>query len=212
MKKIIFSTTLALSLALAACGNGSDNPIEKDETSPDNNSSSQIEDNNDNNENEAGEVGEVTESELGKLTVLYKDKELEVDASNGPVNATLHKIQVAKLETNEESKDMFDGLEVATIITVEASSENTVDETTNYYLDQATLVTDTGQQVDADLLLSDVVGGAFLGKVKKEGNIIWVLKHDEDINHVTLHIRGASNNDPEKLGEDLKIEIPLNKS
>ena len=208
MKKLIFSAALILSLGLAGCGEDTSKiePEKETETPATDNGEKS-----DKEKEESNGVGETTESELGKMTVIYKDKELNIPANNGPVNATLDKIQLATLETSEDYKDTFDGEDKVTIVTIEASTENTVDETTNYYLDQAKLVTDTGQQVDASLLFSDDVGGEFLGKVKKNGNIIWILKNDENIKKVTLHVSGASNDNFDRVGEDLKIEIPLDK-
>ncbi|MGE7676282.1 hypothetical protein ACQKMV_22425 [Lysinibacillus sp. NPDC094403] len=206
-KKLIFSAALVLSLGLAGCGADSskeDKPKEETKTAASAESSKK-------SDSKADSGQETTESELGKLTVLYKDKELNTPVNNGPVKATLDKIQLSTLEPSESYKDTFDGKDKVTIVTIEASTENTVDETINYYLDQAKLVTDTGQQVDANLWFSDDVGGEFLGKVKKNGNIIWVLKHDENIKKVTLHISGASNEKIDRVGEDLKIEIPLDK-
>ena len=210
MKKLIFSATLLLSLGLAACGDELDikedatpaAETEKAETKTDP-ADKEASDNED-------KTGEVTESDLGTMTILYQNKELNTPIVSGPVNASLNKVQVAKLEVSEAYKETFDNQDIATIITIEAIAENTVDDTTNFYLDQATLVTDTGQQVDADLFFSDSVGGEFLGKVKKEGNIIWVLKHDEDIKKITLHANGASNGDYTTVGEDVKVEIELN--
>lgn len=211
-KKLIFSAALVLSLGLSACGEekAKEEPQKEETQTPVSTDKKEDTEKADEKEESDG-VGETTESELGKMTVLYKDKELNMAVNSGPVNATLDKIQLATMEPSESSKEMFGGQEKVTIVTIEASAENTVDDTTNYYLNQAKLVTDTGQQVDSDIWFSDDVGGEFLGKVKKNGNIIWVLKHDEAVKKVTLHISGASNNNLDRLGEDLKVEIPLDK-
>lgn len=211
-KRLIFSAALVLSLGLAACGEekAKEEPQKEETQTPVSTDKKEDTEKVDKKEETDG-VGETTESELGKMTVLYKDKELNMAVNSGPVNATLDKIQLATMEPSESSKEMFGGQDKVTIVTIEASAENTVDDTTNYYLNQAKLVTDTGQQVDSDIWFSDDVGGEFLGKVKKNGNIIWVLKHDEAVKKVTLHISGASNNNLDRLGEDLKVEIPLDK-
>ncbi|WP_312507520.1 hypothetical protein [Lysinibacillus sp.] len=211
-KKLIFSAALVLSLGLAACGEekAKEEPQKEETQTPV--SADKKEDTEKADEKEKSDgVGETTESELGKMTVLYKDKELNMAVNNGPVNATLDKIQLATMEPSESYKESFGGQDKVTIVTIEASAENTVDDTTNYYLNQAKLVTDTGQQVDSDIWFSDDIGGEFLGKVKKNGNIIWILKHDEAVKKVTLHISGASNANFDRLGEDLKVEIPLDK-
>ncbi len=208
-KKLIFSAALVLSLGLAACGEEK----VKDEETPKEEAQKPVSTDNEREgpAEESDGVGETTESALGKLTVLYKDKELNRTVNNGPVNATLNKIQLATLEPSESYKESFDGQDKVTVVTIKASAENTVDNTINYDLNQAKLVTDTGQQVNADIWFSDDIGGEFLGKVKKNGNIIWILKHDEAVKKVTLHISGASNDTFDHIGEDLKVEIPLDK-
>ncbi|KOY83538.1 hypothetical protein I6G82_07395 [Lysinibacillus macroides] len=213
-KKLIFSISLVLFLGLAACGeeNVKEEETPKEEMQKPASTDNESEGAADNSATEESNgVGDTTESELGKLTVLYKDKELNRTVNNGPVNATLDKIQLATLEPSESYKESFDGQDKVTVVTIEASAENTVDNTINYYLNQAKLVTDTGQQVNADIWFSDDIGGEFLGKVKKNGNIIWILKHDEAVKKVTLHITGASNDTFDHIGEDLKVEIPLDK-
>ena len=47
------------------------------------------------------------------------------------------------------------------------------------YPDQATLVTSTGEQVEADLFLSDDLGGEIHEGVIKEGNVIFYLERGE---------------------------------
>ena len=157
----------------------------------------------------SAEDNTVEESEIGKMTTLYQNKELNKTFETGSIKGTLAKIRYATLEPSEDYKAMFNDESVVTLITIEASNENTVDETISFYLDQATLTTDTGQQVDAEIFLSDNLGGDFLGKVKKEGNIQWILKHDEHIKTLTLHASAPHNENFDSIGEDLKIEIPL---
>ena len=205
MKKLIYSATIISALLLGACG-------DVEEISDENVNTSDVEASVEEEapkEEVKEEESNVSESEIGKMTTLYQNKELNIPIESGTAKANLSKIRYATLEPLTDYKPMFGDQDVATLITIEATAENTVDSTVNFYLNQAKLVTDTGQQVDADLWLSDDVGGEFLGVVKKEGSIQWVLKHDENIKKVTLHISGASDNNFNRLSEDLKIEIPF---
>lgn len=209
MKKLIFSATLILSLGLAACGDVeeiSDENVnagsESVKTEPVKEEVAEVEETSD-------ASGEVSESEIGKMTTIYQNKEISYPIESGTAKASFNKIRYATLEVAPDYKEMFDGQDVVTLITVEATAENTSDETVNFYVDQATLVSDTGQQVDADMLFSDNIGGEFLGAVKKEGNIQWILKHDENIKKVSLHISGASDSDYNRMSEDIKVEIPF---
>lgn len=65
---------------------------------------------------------------------------------------------------------------------------NTTKETFTTYPDQAILVTSTGEQIDADMNLSDDLGGEIYEGVTKEGNVDFILKngHAEDIKWITL--------------------------
>jgi len=204
MKKLIYSVTILSALLLAACSGdeAETKEVEVTETETANSANEDVQE-------EAQEESEVSESEIGKMTTIYQNKELNTPIESGTAKATLSKIRYATLEPSPDYKSMFNEEDIVTLITIEATAENTVDSNVNFYLDQATLVTDTGQQVDADIWLSDSVGGEFLGAVKKEGNIQWILKHDENIKKVTLHISGASDNDFNRLSEDLKVEIPF---
>lgn len=212
MKKLIFSAALVLSLtALAACGDEET----KETTATEETSTTETEAKDEAATSEpvqdeaATTDEEVTESELGKMTVHYKNKEVNQTFESGTVKGSLNKIQVATLEVAPDYKTMFDDQDIVTVVTAEMTAENTVDENISFYPDQATLVTNTGKQVDADMLLSDSIGGDFLGAVKKEGNVIWVMPHDEGITNVAIHIHGASDAEFNRMSEDLKLEVPV---
>lgn len=210
MKKLIFSVALIASLGLAACGDVeeiTDEDVKSEEVAESTDSTADSE-----KETETKtetEDNNVTESEIGKMTTLYQNKELNIPLESGSAKATLQKIRYATLEPSETSKALFDNQDIVSLITIEASVENTVDSTVNFFIDQAKIVTDTGQQVDANMWLGDSIGGEFLGAVKKEGAIQWVLKHDENVKKITLHINGANDESFNRLSEDLKIEIPF---
>lgn len=216
MKKLIFSAALVLSLtALAACGEEETKETTSTEETATTTETEEVEkeaaeeDVSEPDQEVATTDEEVTESELGKMTVHYKNKEVNQTFESGTVKGSLNKIQVATLEVAPDYKSMFDDQDIVTVVTAEMAVENTVDETVAFYPDQATLVTDTGKQVDADMLLSDSIGGDYLGAVKKEGNVIWVMPHDEGITNVAIHINGASDAEFNSLSEDLKLEVPV---
>lgn len=70
-----------------------------------------------------------------------------------------------------------DGKEIITsAVGLKFQIENTTDGKFTTYPDQATLVTSTGEQVEADMLVSDHLGGEIDKGVIKEGNVIFYLK------------------------------------
>ena len=196
MKKLFYAGALS-ALLLAACGS--------EETSNENTNKDVKEA----IKEEVNEESNVFESEIGKMTILYQNEDLNMPIESGSVKGTLNSIQYATMEPNPDNQFAFNDGETVTLITIDATVENTADSNVSFYPDQATLVTDTGQEVEADSSLSDAVGGNFVGTAKKEGNIQWVLKHDENIKKVTLHISGAVDENFNGLSEDLKIEIPF---
>ncbi|MEK5036345.1 hypothetical protein MKY96_33485 [Paenibacillus sp. FSL R7-0302] len=92
--------------------------------------------------------------------------------------------------------------------------ENTTKDTFTTYPDQAVLVTSTGEQVEADMHQSEIIGGEIYEGVTKKGGVIFFLKegHVEDIKWITLkwltHKGGSSDitRDNQK-NYDVKIEF-----
>lgn len=72
---------------------------------------------------------------------------------------------------NDEGKEVL-GSAVGFKIKIENTTANKKYTT---YPDQATLITSTGEQVEADIFLSDNVGGDIYEGVIKEGNVIFYL-------------------------------------
>jgi len=207
LKKLLISLTMLMVLVLAACGGNEESTTSSEEPKEEKVATS-TEPKKEEVEDEKTD-GEVTESEIGKLTVNYKNKELNKTHTAGPMNLAISAVQVSTLEVAEDYKEMFDNQDVVTVVTMDMSAENTTDDTVSFYPDQGTLVTDTGQQVEADLFLSGSVGGDFLGKVTLEDSVIWVLKHDENIKNLKLHIDGPVDTNFNTIAEELILEIPV---
>lgn len=153
---------------------------------------------------------EVQESELGSNHIYMKNKALDIKETIGSVNFAIDKVQTSRLTVNEAYRDSFDGQEEVTVVAMNMIVENTIDETVNFYPDQATLVTNTGEQVTADLWFSDDVGGEFLGKVKKKGNVLFFVKAmPEELADVKVVIDGPSDADYQSIGES-RYEYTIN--
>lgn len=158
---------------------------------------------------EGVEEGEVIENEIGEFTILKKNKEVNEDTTSGPIELSITGIQLAELKVAKDMKELFDNKEEVGVITVGMKVENTEDTDVSIYPDQAVLTTNSGDQIDADLLLSDDVGGDFYGKVIKEGEVIFLLDLPvDDIEEVKLIINHAHDDDFESY-EDGDLQIPL---
>lgn len=216
MRKItLLLFAIIFSLTLVACGgedtsgdsnNEGTNDTEErtnEETSEENEDSDQEE----NAESESAE-GEVEETEVGKRTVVKQKKDLNEVFSSGPIEITISAIQLLEIEPKEEFIDIFDGKEKVTAVTVEMKVENTSEEDISIYPDQATLTTDAGDQVDADMFFSDSVGGEFFGPTNKEGNVVFLLDTDpSEINSINVIVNGAHDANFDRVGDDLRMEL-----
>ncbi|PIC65376.1 hypothetical protein CSV79_01785 [Sporosarcina sp. P13] len=194
-----------LAATLAGCG---DTGTKKEDSTPAD-TSSETSAVKDENKADKKEDENVEESELGKMTIVYKNKELNENAESGPMKLNVSAVQLANLEVAEDYKGMFDEKDKVTVITVQMKAENTIDETMSFYPDQATLTTDTGDQIDASLVLSDSVGGDFFGKVNKEGNAIFLVDTPaEEIGEISLNIDGSHDESFMNHGDKIKMTIP----
>lgn len=180
-KLTTFTLCLCLSLSVVACSNNSDkNNTEKQGT---------VKQEEKKNDKEEGK----TESFNGmEKTPLYTNKELNVTGETGSIKYKYNGVQVSKLVLKtEEAASMFEsnvGDELAVIV-FDAEFENTADKDVSFYPNQATLITNTKEQVDADIWFSEDVGGDFLGNVSKRGEIFYFLKDSKADDIETMEIR-----------------------
>jgi len=188
-------TSILLVFSLTACGeNGTDEGKNKD--------TEEMHENHDQDD-------KVKESEIGKLTVVKQKKDLNQTIKSGPMNITITSIQAATLQPNDEYKEaFFDNKDEVTIVTIAMKVENTSEDTISIYPNQAALTTNTGEQVDADMLLSDDIGGEFFGKVNKEGDVIFQLDAPADeITKVKYIVDGAHDTDYNSLSDQIQVDL-----
>lgn len=153
---------------------------------------------------------ETRKSEYGTLTVLKKNENLVIAETSGPFKLELNKAQVAKMEVSPNYKQLFKDKDKVTVVTVAMKIENTTDDTNSYYPDQAVLVTNDGEQVEASTFISDHLGGEYIGKVKKQGNVIFLLDGEpEKISHLKLSIKKPHNKEFSPIGEEKLIEFDI---
>jgi hypothetical protein len=151
--------------------------------------------------------GETEETELGVLTTHSQTLDINESQENGPFTITLLNANLAELEPSEMYADFFDH-DVVTLVGLEVEVQNTTSDTNSIYPDQGTIVTNTGNQVDADLFFSDDVGGDFLGEVTKSGTVFFFFDGDtESIENVRYVIGSGHGEDWENFGEDIEFSV-----
>ncbi|KAA6451229.1 hypothetical protein DX927_10525 [Bacillus swezeyi] len=71
------------------------------------------------------------------------------------------------------------------------------DDDVNFYLGQATIVTNTIEQLEPKVLISKHIKGEYLGKVKNEGANVYILKKSsvQDLKSIEIGVNAPTNND-----------------
>lgn len=220
MKKKIVTIMLASMMAFSVVGCGNDNgkkvESQKEISAEEKAEEEKAEEATEEKEEETDDstTGEVVEENGLRKEPVATNKELNLTGETGPFKYTIEAVQVSKLTaTTDEMAEML-GIEKdreVALVAINASAENTTEDTLSFYLGQATLTTSTKEQVDPEGFLSDYIDGEFLGNVKHSGNLIYILKQSnaEDITGLTLHIDAPHNENYENVGDDVKIDITL---
>lgn len=208
MKKLVVGTSLAAALLLVGCGE------ESADTKKSESAAAKIE-KKEETKSETKEVAakegqKVEKSEVGEKTPHFTNKNLSIKEKLGPINLSIDKIQTSRLKVSDAFKPTFGDKDEVTTIVINMTLENTSDDTVSVYPEQATLTTNTGEQIQAELFLSDQIGGEFIGKVKKSGNVLFVAKSQpEDITSIKYILDGPHDRELNPLADRYTVEIPV---
>jgi len=129
----------------------------------------------------------------------------------GPVNMTIENVTVADIIPNSDTASLFDDRDRVRAVIMTVKIENTSDQDVSFFPDSSVMTTDTGEQVDADSWMSNDTGGDMLGKVKKEGQIWYVLKDEKaDVKKVKFVIDPPYLTDSmDDLGQQKRVEFDI---
>lgn len=170
-------------------------------------------------ENEEKEQSPEVGSDFGDSTVYIDRDDINKSVSAGPIKIDIKGVRTYDVALDEEGKEYFSSLEGSEgspdgeniyVVAVDMKVENTVDKDITFYADQSILVTSTKEQVEASMESEDV-GGDFLGKIEKEGTVVFFLKKSaKDVHTIELNMNAPYEADTmEDVGEDLKIKVDL---
>lgn len=218
MKKLIFGATIISALLLGACGNEATSIQDsKDEVTNASAETASTE-----SEAKVEESAEeavdsnVEENDEMRVENVYTNKELGITGEAGPMKYNISAVQLKKITLKTESAaTMFDanvGDEVYGI-TIALDGENTSDEDISFYLGQATVITNTKEQLEPDMWLSEHVEGDYLGKVAHEGYNFYKLEKStvDELETIEIRISAPVNSNFDSLSEDIKHVIEVNK-
>ncbi|KMY32017.1 hypothetical protein ACZ11_07540 [Lysinibacillus xylanilyticus] len=217
-KKLIFSAALVLSLGLAGCGEdkAKEEPKKEDVQTPVSSDKTNDSSKKDENKKDDDKKDDVQEDDNLKSINTYTDKELDISGQTGPMKYNIDAVQLKRITVKtEEAANLFDvavGEEV-NAITISMNGENTSKEDMTFYLGQAVIITNTKEQLEPDMILSEHIEGDYLGQVEHEGYNVYVLKKSkvEDLKTIEIRVSAPENSNFDKQGEDIVHTIEVNK-
>ncbi|MBF6634615.1 MAG: hypothetical protein ITG06_11105 [Planococcus sp. (in: Bacteria)] len=166
---------------------------------------------------EAVEVDEdVQEDDSMKATNTYTNKELGITGEIGPMKYEIPGIQLKIIEPKDQATaDLFEvavGDEVH-VFTIQFAGENTSEEDVSFYLGQAIAITNTKEQLEPDMLLSEYIDGEYMGQVRHEGHNVYILKNStvDELESIELRIQAPMDSSFETVGEEASHTIEVNK-
>lgn len=154
------------------------------------------------------QVGDVIEDDGMTRTVIATSYGINEDLESGPFTVSLRNSQISHLEiTDEDTADYFGGDDLV-MVSMQLDVQNDSTDTNTIYPDQGTIVTNTGNQIDADIWMSDSVGGDFLGEVTKSGDVFFFFEGDpEEISNVRYIIGSGHDEDFNSFGDDIEFSV-----
>lgn len=156
---------------------------------------------------EEAEAGETITTEGGDFKVIKINKDFEEQIEHGPFTIKINYISAVNVKPSEELKPFLNDQDEVNLLSIDLEIENTSDDNYSIYPNSSQLVVNK-KQLDPDFLLSDDIGGDFLGNVIKEGTLQFVYDDDlEEVEEMKLVIGSGQDDDFNLIGEDIVIEF-----
>jgi hypothetical protein len=132
-----------------------------------------------------------------------KSYNVNVNVTSGPMTLDISKVTLdPAYKSNQYSQPIK-------AVVLDVKTENTSNETLNWYVTQDKIVTNTKEQVSG-YLYSEQVDGEFIGKVVKTGKIVFEIKGDlTSITSLNYVVEGPSDKNYKRVGETKTTEIIL---
>lgn len=184
---------LSVSFLLVACGDKEEAP---DASNPDEEVIRTV------------EVGEEYSNKHGVFTVVKGSTEV-VETDGGPAKLWIDKA-VASSGMVEGSFVEIIGKEEIEIIQLEMNIENVSDEVISLPLGKATLITNTGEEIEeSDTLMSEFVQDKVYPGVRFNGTFTYILEEAkaEDIDSIIVRWPAAEDENGEEVGNEAEVEI-----
>ncbi|UZN53076.1 hypothetical protein [Bacillus paralicheniformis] len=208
MKKfLILSLALCLGIILGACG--STDTAKKDDNKKETTASENKKSDSKKENEDVQEDGDM------KATTVFTNKNVNIKGTSGPMKYEISAIQLKELEPKtEDAASLLDAKvgDKINAVTIEMEGENTSDKDISFYLGQAKIITDTKEQLEPEMLLSEHIEGEYLGKVKNKGHNVYILKNSsvKDLKSIEIRVDAPIDDNADSLGKDVKHTIEVN--
>ncbi|AIC95710.1 hypothetical protein [Shouchella lehensis] len=223
-KKLSFLLAVGL-VTLTACGSNDMSTNNQDEADNEATASAETDTTEDETEEDQDEEQEETDiedtdsdndwemqvgdtNEDGVLRLLGRNDTSET-IETGSMSLDLPQVTVSEVvDWPAELADFYD-FEPTGIISIDMEVSNSSEDTVNFYMDQATITTNTGEQLDPDIMSSDHIGGEFIGAVNKKGTIVYMLENSDpnEVEWVRILISAPHDDDFESAGDKVDVQI-----
>ncbi|KPB06102.1 hypothetical protein [Bacillus sp. CHD6a] len=161
-------------------------------------------------------IGETAETEGGSFTYHARNNQLKpIETDSFTINVDKVSVMSGKLAGGFKE---YMGQEEIEYIQFDLEIENKTSNSLNFEAYQASIVTNTGEEVAApDSRLTTKsedtaeLNEKFAGGEKKQGAIFFLLEETkaEDVEWVEIQMKAPLNENNEKVGEDLNIKVKL---
>ncbi|KIL79542.1 hypothetical protein [Bacillus badius] len=200
-KYLLLVISLLFSIVLVACN--SEKPKKEVEEPAASESSTSKEEDTVNTSDD----GKTITNETGTYTLIKKVDGNET-ATSGPFTVTIPQVTVVTAELTDETAASY-GSKNFPYIQVDMDISHETENTDTILGSFVKLVTNTGEQLDPDIVMSDIIDGEFYGKVNKSGSYAYVLKNSqpEDIEWVRVIIDSPLDSSHQEIGKPFDIRV-----
>lgn len=157
-------------------------------------------------------IGKTIEIEdFGEVEVVKAGRGIENQYQVGDLDFSIYGAALVHVKPNTEELKEYLGEETDMIL-ISYDVVNNSDQQLNLYPTQRRIVTNTQEQLEPDIFVSDG-DGELLGNVKSQGNIVYYPESNlDDINEITYYLEKAFDKDLNEVGEDHQIKITFDES
>ena len=158
--------------------------------------------------------GDVVEKDGVRKTIVYNNDSPGVSGSTGGIEYSIDSVQIADVITTTDTASRLLDLEKnneAVMVTVSFSCKNTWEITTNFYISQAAIETDAGDEATPKSLYGEYMDGNFSAGASKSGSNVYIIKgvKADSIKSISFHVDAPADMDFKDVGEDVDVEIEI---